>query len=227
MLFGPLLRAFSQLDDPAFIGVLLRSLGWSLACFAGLFVAMTWGVADLLPQGGWWAWLGRLLGGVGAALLTFFLFVPVAMGIATLFTERVALAVEARFYPELPQAVGAPLSAQAWDGLVVGVQVLGMSLLALLLTLLLPGLGALLGWAVSGWAIGRCLFVGVAMRRMSRPQAHALGRRLRLPVLAQGCALALASLLPPLNLLVPVLGVAAMVHLLHHPAQAARPGFGD
>jgi uncharacterized protein involved in cysteine biosynthesis len=98
---------------------------------------------------------------------------------------------------------------------VVGVRVLLLTALSLLLALLLPGIGVLLGWAISGWAIGRGFFVAVAMRRMPREAAQALARRNRGAVLLQGGVLALASFIPPLNLLIPVLGVAAMVHLLH------------
>jgi len=219
MLLTPLTRAIGQLDDPALIGVLLRSLAWTIACFAGLFLAITWGAAHLLPEGGWWAWLARLLGGVGAALLAFWLFLPVAVGIATLFIESVADAVERRFYPGLPRAAGETLGVQIWDGVVVAARVLAMTSLALVLALLLPGIGVLLGWAISGWAIGRGLFVAVAMRRMSRAEAQALARGRRLPVLALGGILALAGFVPPLNLLVPVVGVAAMVHLLHEPPE--------
>jgi len=167
-----------------------------------------------LPYFGTWAWIAHVLGGVGAALLTLWLFLPVAVTIAAMFIERVARAVEQRFYPNLPPCLGAPLGEQIYDGLAVGLRVLLMSCLALGLSFLLPGIGALLGWAISGWAIGRGLFVAVAMRRMSRVAAQAQARRQRGAILIQGGILALAGFLPPLNLLVPVLGVAAMVHLL-------------
>ena len=48
---------------------------------------------------------------------------------------------------------------------------------------------------------------------MSRPDALALYRHRRLAAVVPGIVLALASTLPPLNLLVPVVGIAAMVHV--------------
>ena len=76
----------------------------------------------------------------------------------------------------------------------------------------------MLGWIVTGWAIGRGLFVAVAMRRMTgRRRLVTYGRR-RVPVLLTGGLLALASSLPPFNLLVPVLGVAALTHVLNERA---------
>ncbi len=221
MWLTPLWRAFSQLDDPAFLTALVESLVWTILAFAGLFIGMSWGLPYVLPDSGVWAWVGRLLGGLSALLLAFWLFVPVAVGAGTLFMERIACAVERRYYPYLPSCSGAPLGAQLWDGLVVGLRVLLLTGLSLVLALLLPGIGAVLGWAISGWAIGRGFFVAVAMRRMSREAAQALARRYRGGVLLLGGVLALAGFLPPLNLLIPVLGVAVMVHLLHIGAKDA------
>lgn len=213
----PLLRAVSQLNDPVFLGVVWRSVVLSLAAFLALLAGSVWLSQDLVGQSGWLGWAAGALGGIGAGLLALWLFVPAALLIATLFIDRVAAAVEGRFFPHLPQASGAPLSVQAWDGVALGAQVLGMQVLALLLAILLPGVGLLLGWLITGWAIGRGLFVAVAMRRMSRPDALRLYGRQRLAVLAPGVALAFAGTVPLLNLLVPVVGTAAMVHLLHRP----------
>jgi CysZ protein len=219
---APLL-AMSQFDDPAFLGVVVRSVTWAALSFALLAAGVVWGAHDLLADRGWWAWLAAALGGVGSAVAALFLFLPLASVIASLYVDRIAEAVERRFYPGLPPAHPAPLAQQAWDGIVLGVRVLGMQVVALLLALLLPGVGLVLGWLVAAWAIGRGLFVAVAMRRMERPQASALYRARRLDVLAQGGLITAGSLVPLLNLLVPVLGTAAMVHLLHTPTPHATP----
>ncbi len=211
----PLLRALSQLNDPVFLGVVWRSLALSLAAFLALLAACIWLVQDLVGQPGWIGWLSGALGGLGAGLLALWLFVPAALLIATLYIDRVSAAVERRFYPGLPAPRGAPLSVQAWDGVALGGQVLALQALSLVAAIVLPGVGLLLGWLVTGWAIGRGLFVGVAMRRMGRDEALRLYARRRLFVVAPGVALALAGTVPLLNLLVPVVGTAAMVHVLH------------
>ena len=72
-----------------------------------------------------------------------------------------------------------------------------------------------LGWFVASWAVGRGLFMPVAMLRMDRATASALYRRDRPIVLVQGALLTAAGLVPVLNILAPILGVAAMVHVLH------------
>ena len=214
-----LTRAVSQLSDPVFQGVVLRSLLLSLAVFLGLLTASVWGVRELvtgpgLVGPGWLGWLAGVLGGVGAAVLALWLFVPAAMLISTLYIERVALAVERHFYPALPLPQGASLSVQTWDGVVLGLQLVPLQVLTLVLTLLVPGVGLIIGLLITGWAIGRGFFVAVAMRRMSRVDALVLYRARRGAVLVPGVALAAVGLVPFANLLVPVLGTAAMVHVL-------------
>jgi CysZ protein len=226
-MFHPMFRAFSQMDDPVFLGVLLRSLALSVLAFIGLLAGSIWAVHAVVGQPGWLGWAAGLLGGLAAATLAVWLFVPAAVLIATLYLDRVAAAVDRRFYPGLPPPHGAPLSVQAWDGVALGAQVLALQIVALLLALALPGIGLVLGWAIAGWAIGRGLFVAVAMRRMSRMEALRLYGRRRGAIFMQGGVLALASIVPLLNLLIPVLGVAALTHVLNqaNPALAARSGY--
>lgn len=214
-MLSPLSRAVAQLQEPVFLGVVLRSLALSAVVFLSLLAGSVWAVGQVVHQPGWLGWLAGLAGGIGAALLALWLFVPVALLIATLYIDRVAAAVDRRFYPELPVPVGAPLAVQAWDGVVLGAQVLVLQLVAVMLAIMLPGVGIVLGWLVTGWAIGRGLFVAVAMRRMGRAEARMLYATRRLSVLAPGLALAVAGSVPGLNLLVPVLGTAAMVHVLN------------
>jgi uncharacterized protein involved in cysteine biosynthesis len=210
----PLARAIGQLDDPAFLGVLLRSLAWSAACFLALHLVAAWAVHRVLALHGLLGWAAGLLASVGASLLALWLFVPLAAAIGTLYIDRIAVAVERRHYPSLPPADGASIGAQIRDGISVGGRVLAFSMLALVLALILPGIGLVLAWAIAAYALGRGLFVAVAMRRMPRPAAEELYRRVRWPVLAQGGIMAAAAYLPVMNLLLPILGTAAMVHVL-------------
>jgi uncharacterized protein involved in cysteine biosynthesis len=209
-----MLRAFGQLDDPAILSVLAQSLLLSAAIFAALCIGSVYGLEHMLAQNGWIAWAAGILGGAAALLAGLWLFLPAAVVIASLFMEPVCRAVERRWYPALPDPTGAALAAQTWDSLFVALLVLAMSAISILLAVFIPGIGLVLGWIITAWALGRGLFVAVAMRRMSRGQAQALYRRHRASVLLQGGGLALAGSVPVLNLLVPVLGSACMIHVL-------------
>jgi CysZ protein len=223
-LFLPFSRAISQLDDPTFRGVLLRSVAWSIACFAALHVAAIWIVHRALALHGWLAWGADILGSVAASMLALWLFLPVAALIGTMYFDRIALSVERRFYPWLPPPNGASLLEQAWDGIAVALKVLALNVVALILAFILPGIGLILGWLIAAYAIGRGLFVAVAMRRMPRAMAESLYRGSRGVVLAQGAILALAAYIPVVNLLIPIIGIAAMVHVLDMVLTAAGTG---
>jgi CysZ protein len=223
--FVPVARAFGQLDDPVFRGVLLKSLVWSLACFVALHAGTIWAIHRLLAFSGWLAWAADIAGSVGASILAFWLFLPVAAAIGTLYCDQIAAAVERKFYPWLPGARGASLYEQAWDGVAVALKIFALSIVALIVALVVPVLGVFLGWMIAGYAFGRGLFVGVAMRRMPRAVAESLYRERRGTILVQGAILALAAYIPLLNLLIPIIGTAAMVHILDISiAEASAPG---
>jgi len=223
-MISPLARAFDQLGDRVFLGVLLRSLLISalllLLTAAVALTAVHWALRDFSWMLGW---AGGVVALVAAAIAAMLLFVPVAGGIAMLLADRVADAVERQHYPNLPPTRPAALTAQIWDALALGLRLLLLQAFALALTLALPGVGLLLGWLVSAWGMGRGLFMTVALRRMPRAAAKAAYRQRRWSVIGQGGAFVLAGMVPLLNLLAPLLGVAAMVHVLHTPAPDRPP----
>lgn len=220
--FDPVARAVGQLGDPSILGVLWRSVAWAAVCFIAVHAAAIWAVHGMLALHGVAAWIADVAGTLGASVLALYLFLPAAAAIGTLYLERIARAVERRHYPWLPPARGASLMAQSWDGAAVAFRVLGFNLVALVLALLLPGVGLVLGWMISAYAFGRGLFVAVAMRRMGRSEAEAIYRMRRGTVLLQGGILALAGYVPILNLFLPVVGIAAMVHVLDSVMTARR-----
>lgn len=214
----PLLLALRQLGDPAFLAPLAKGLAAALLAFLGLAGLAAWGVGELAGGSGWLAGIAAAAGGLATLALAVWLFVPVLLALSGLFLDPVAAAVERRFYPTLPPPTGgAGLGAQTRFNIGLALRMGGLTLLALPVGLFLPPLGAALLWAISTVALGHGLFEGVAQRRMAVPAARSARRAREGRVLGLGGVLALASLVPVLNLLVPVLGTAAMTHLLHRP----------
>jgi CysZ protein len=221
-MIAPLLLAFRQLGDPAFLGVLLKAAACAALAFLGLVALAAWGAGALSGGTGWLANIAAALGGLLTLGLAIWLFVPAMLAIAGLFLDDVAAAVERRFYPNLPPARGASLLAQTRFNLRLAAITGGLALLALPLALLLPPAGAVALWLISTVALGHGLFEGVAQRRMEVPAARALRRAREAAVLGLGGVLAGLALVPGVNLLVPVLGVAAMTHLLHQTGRGTR-----
>lgn len=229
-MFLAVLRSIAQLSDPAFFGVVLRSALWSVVGFAvlsllvsfSLHAGLAFWLASMMQHADTVAWVAAALGFFGTTLLSIWLFVPVSTAIASLFTDRIANAVESRYYPMLPFARPASIATQTGDAISLGLRVLAMQAAAGIVTLIPPHFtGLALGWFVSAWAVGRGLFVPVAMRRMKRPEALLIYRQRRTEIVLLGGLIVAAGVVPLLNLFAPILGVAAMVHVLH-AGQASR-----
>ncbi len=222
-MFQAAFRAVEQMTDPVFLGVVLHSVGWSLLAFALLTTGVFYGGHALLSDQGWLGWLAGAAGAIGTLVASLWLFLPLSTVIASFFVERIAVAVERQYYPGLPPGQPASLVSQARDGLTLGLRVLAMQAVALVVTLIPPYVtGLAIGWIVASWAVGRGLFVPVAMLRMDRPSALLLYRRQRTSVVFQGALITAAGFVPVLNLFAPVLGAAAMVHVMHQAIGGGR-----
>lgn len=223
-MIAPLLLALRQLGDRSFFLPLVKGLGGAVLVFAALVFAGAWGAEALAGGSGWLARAAAALGGLLALVAGVWLFVPVMLAVAGLFLDPVAEAVEQRFYPGLPLARGAGLAAQARFNLGFGLRMAGLTLLTLPVLLAAPPIGAALLWAVSAFALGHGLFEGVAQRRVGVAEARALRRGKEATVLGVGAVLAGISLIPGLNLIVPVLGTAAMTHVMHRTVSGISSG---
>ncbi|WP_043829246.1 EI24 domain-containing protein [Muricoccus aerilatus] len=209
---------FDQVFDRGFRGPLIKGLLGAVLALAGLIWLSSWGVAALAGGTGWLATAAEVLGGVAALFAAFWLFVPFALAIAGLFLDETAAAVERRHYPGLPPPHGASLAAQGVFNVTLALKVLALNIVLLPLALLVPFVGGVLLWLVAAISLGHGLFEGVAQRRLTVAQARVLRKRREFSVLAVGAVMAALAVVPFANLLVPVLGTAAMTHLLHRGA---------
>ena len=217
-------RALAQAGDRRFLRVLLLGIALTLALLVGIGVAVIWGVNWLLPDTVSLPWIGEIAwvdnvaswGSVALLLvLSVFLMVPVASAFTGLFLEDVAAAVEARYYPHLPQAPAVPWSAALVDSIGFLGVIVGVNLVALVLYVFVGPFAPLLFWAVNGFLLGREYFQLVAMRRLGRAGAVAARKRHRGRIWLAGALMAAPLSIPVVNLVVPVLGVATFTHLFH------------
>ena len=224
-MIGAWWRAIGQLGDPRLRRPVLLGLLAAAAVFA-LLAGLGVRLVGLAAAGGG-GWIGRVisaLGGIASVGIAVLLFGPASLAVAGLLLDDVAAAVEARHYPFLGPATPAPLWSQVLAGLRLAGRVLLISLLALPVALLLPGVGPLVWLAVSAYALSREYFELAALRRMSAERARALRRRHRLRVWLAGVPAAALMLVPVANLLAPVLGAAAFTHVLHRVGPGAQQG---
>lgn len=210
-------RALAQLPDPAFRGVLAKSLLISFVVFM-LLGAGLWAGLLVVPETGyaWLDWAIAALSSLGFLLGMMLLFPAVMTAAIGLFLDDIADAVERRYYPG--EARGRPLatlpavwSALRFLGVVLVVNILLLPLYAILLFFppLLYGLSLL----VNGYLVGREYFEAVAFRYQPHAEANLLRRRRRGDVWLCGVLIVLLLTIPLVNFLVPIVATAFMVHV--------------
>ncbi len=222
--------AFTQLTDPKLRGVLWQSLLLSLVLQIALGALAWWGMVSFATFK--WQWVNdliRWLGGSTVVVLALLLF-PASFGIVvSIFMEKIADIVEGRYYPELGPARGIPIWTGIWTGVVflLGLIALNLAMLPLyIVALFVAGLGIVLFYGVNGWLTGRMYFEQVALRRKSPADVKAWRRANAGILWLTGIVIVFLGTLPVLNLLIPVVGTAAMVHVaqtLKAPPAPGRP----
>jgi uncharacterized protein involved in cysteine biosynthesis len=204
--------------------LLLACLGGALLVFALLFGAVGWTLGHTVLFDTWW--LEGVVDGLGAlaaVALTWLLFPAVVSGLIGLFLDRVAAAVEVRHYPGLPPA--RPIGF--WESLVTaGKLVLAMLVLNILALplYLFPVINLLVFYGLNGYLLGREYCELAALRRMDGKAAQRLRKAHGLRVFLAGVVIAFLLTLPGINLIAPVIGTAAMVHLVEAWRSRMREG---
>ncbi|SFJ33039.1 EI24 domain-containing protein [Jannaschia pohangensis] len=223
-----ILKALGQIGDPRFRSVLLRGVGLSLALLIGFSAVLIWGAQALvgpsvtLPFLGEVTWLDNAAGWAAVPftlIASVFLMVPVASAFTGLFLDRIAQAVEDRHYPGLPPARTQPWGEALRETAGFLGLVLGVNLLALIAYLFLAPFALFIFWGVNGFLLGREYAQMVAARHMPRAEATKFRSRHRGEIWLTGVLMAIPLSVPLLNLLVPVVGVAAFTHLFHRLAR--------
>jgi len=206
-------RALSQLFDRALWGVLILSVACAVVVTGAVWLAIGTLLAHVrLFDLGWLDWIARVTIGVAGIFGFAALFGTLAAIIAGFFLERVARAVERRYYPGLPpcrrQRVGDQLRTGASFLLATAV----LNLLALPLYLIW-GANLLIFLALNGYLLGRQYFEMIALRRVDRIAMIRLRRTHSFRLMLGGGGIASLSFVPLANLLAPVLATAFMVHI--------------
>jgi uncharacterized protein involved in cysteine biosynthesis len=222
-----MIRAFDlalrQLGDPKLRAVVWQSLLLSLVLQIAIGVLAWWVLQHFATFR--WEWVNsaiRWLGGGAVTVLALILF-PASFGIViSVFMERIADIVEGEYYPELGRARGISIWTGLWTGVVFLLAVMALNLVMLplyLVALFVAGLGAVLFYGINGWLTARLYYEQVALRRRNPAEVKAWRKANAGVLWLTGIVIVFLGTIPILNLIVPVLGTAAMVHV----AQTLRP----
>jgi len=211
-----LVLAFGQLTDPASRRVVWIAVLAAAATFIALFAGVEWALTTATVTDIGWLDTGLdVLGGLAVIAVAWLLFPAVVGMVAGLMLESVVERVEARHYPGLPAAAGTSVADDILTALRFFLVMVAVNLVALPIYIFAPGLNLAVFYTVNGYLLGREYFDLVAQRRLGRQAAAAVRRTHPLKPFAAGVAIALMSTVPGVNLLVPVVATAFMVHVFH------------
>jgi CysZ protein len=217
-------------------GPLRRILWRSLALTIGLLALLWFGLTRLFSyylQGHPLSVDYPILDGfafflAGAGLIIAFIYILPAVSalVAGFFLDDAAEIVERTDFPEDP--AGQPLPAGR--ALLYGLRFAGLALLVNLAALTLffvPVVNIFAFFAANAYLLGREYFELAAGRFRPLPQAAEMRREHRATVILAGAMVAALLLVPILNLLTPLFGVALMVHVHKRlSARSAQVGTG-
>ncbi len=208
-----LVRAVSQLSDPAVSRIVWRSIVGAILGFLAL-AGLVW-ILLFQTRLTDYSWLDNtidVLGGLAVFGLAYLFFPAVVVAISGLLLERVADAVERRYYPGLPHAEGQSVAAGIVSSLRFLVVVVALNLLVLP-AYLIPGVNLALFYILNGYLLSREYFELVALRRMTPQSARTMRKAHSAKLFGAGVIVAFFSTIPLVNLLVPVVATAFMVHI--------------
>ncbi|MBM3512744.1 MAG: hypothetical protein FJX59_03410 [Alphaproteobacteria bacterium] len=218
-----MLRAFTegflQLKDPRVFRLVIRAATLTLVIYAALFASLLWILRNTqISEVGWIEALADWGAGFAAGIIATFLFPGLVTAILSAFLDTVATAVEELHYPArgparaipVGEAIGSALRLAAWS---IGINLLCLPLYLFLL--LFPPLNLIVFAAINGRLIGRDYFETVALRHLSPAAVKELRSRHGGTLWLAGSITAGLLTIPLLNLVMPVVGGAAMVHLFH------------
>lgn len=230
-MIGDLTKALKQIFDRRFLGVLLKSIALTVGLLLVLAALALW-LLGFVPSLGFTipligyevTFLDELTTSLSIGLLlalSAFLMFPVAAIFVSLFLDEIADAVERRHYPGLPEPRRQGFGEVITQGIEFSMVLIGANVVALIIYLSVALLAPVIFWVVNGYLLGREYFEVVAMRRMDKRDAKTLRQKHFLSVWFAGTLMAIPLSVPVLNIVAPLVGVAAFVHLFHRKTALA------
>ena len=214
-------KALGDLLSREFRSILFKAIGMTLALFVAILIGVEVLLSSLtlIP----WAWAETLAAiGAGLVLLVafFFMMAPVTAIFAGLYLDDIAGRVEARHYGQDPK--GMPLSGfraiQTSLQFALIILVVNIAVLPLVFT----GIGALALIVANAYLLSREFFEMVAMRHMPVDEARLLRRENTPRIFAAGFVPALLSIIPVVNLAVPLFATSYFVHIFKQVRASSR-----
>ena len=154
-----------------------------------------------------------VMGGVYTIMGWFMLPVLIVL-IAGMFEEQTIHRVETIYYPDRTR----DQSPRLWPDLKHDIRftIFALFLNLMILPFYLLGIGAVLSLLLNSYLLGREFFESAAGYHTGKTQARILGRKHRAVIYLGGFVITGLTLIPVINLFMPIIAIVWMVHVYHH-----------
>lgn len=188
--------------------LVLFSTIWTITWITDRFVALEKGWLDALLN-----WAVVLISGVAG----WFVLPALTVLISSLFQESVIKRVERLEYPQAHRNEALAFWPEFWHDIKFTAEAVGWNILILPCYSL--GIGFLISILLNGYLLGREFFESAAGYHLGKTEARNLGKQHQKSIYIGGLTITVLSLIPLINLFVPIFAIVWMLHLFH----AIRP----
>lgn len=210
----PIIKTLQSFFKAKLLLIILLSVIWAIVVVASAVGIITFTTANLIDiKIGWLDKIVNILIGLLTSVGGWFILPAIIPFIAGIFQEKVIYRVEVVYYPHKVRK----MEPRFWPDFIHDLRFLAWALFLniLILPLQLLGIGFILSIILNTYLLGREFFESSAGYHLGKPAAKTLGSKNKLDVYVGGLVLTLLSLIPILNIFIPIFAIVWMVHVYH------------
>ncbi|MGA1871905.1 MAG: EI24 domain-containing protein [bacterium] len=210
----PLVKTFRSLIKAHLIDLMIACAFLALIVVLTMVGLITWISASLVTlEPRWLDMLVNFIIGGLTGIGGWFMLPALTVFIAGMFQEKAIQRIERIYYPQAMRKEG----PRFWPDLIHDIKftLWALFLNMLVLPLYLFGIGYIISITLNSYLIGREFFESAAGHHIGKPHAKDLGKQHKIIIYGSGFFFTLMTLIPLLNLFVPIIAIVWMVHVYH------------
>ena len=210
----PLAKTLGSVTKAQLLGLMFACAGLAVAVVLVAVGSFTWLTAHLVDiQIGWLDSLVNWLAGGILGIAGWFMLPAIIVLVAGMFQEKTIHRVELAYYPDEVRT----REPRFWPDVKHDIRFTLRALLlnVLVLPLYLFGIGFIVSVVLNSYLVGREFFESAAGYHIGKPEAKTVGQKNKAAVYGGGLVITLMTLVPVVNLFVPIFAIVWMVHVYH------------
>lgn len=200
--------------NPGLFMIMILCVFFSSALVLSLFSVITWMTTHYIVLEN--RWLGAILK-MGAGVITFaglwFMLPPLTVLISGFFQEKVVKKVEGIYYPKAGEIREQRIVSSFLQSFLFTMKAIFFNFL--ILPFYYIGVGFVASIVLNSYLLGREFFDAVALCHRGRDEVRLIRKANRKKIYSGGFMITLMTLMPVVNLFVPLLAIVWMVHVYH------------